>query len=361
MTDIYTPTPKPNYTTEQKLAVSPFSLYQIPESDIEDMSGLVFATITYKGNPIVSLGEQSDIISRSHAFNISKNESIISVFEKHIPEFDSSLLKSEPITISNKGYSALIKKSESSNNIYHSVFWEGVSLTLIHDLMTNTSFSYCISNKYIDFDSILVPSLDVVVTGSMVYLDPYYINNITHHLTVDKDGLTLTQENGREVSFLKLNSPLPYQSSVIMKTNPHARSIPDFAEVFLSSDIQNKKIWEELEKERKRQLFIHESKIRHEKQQEEDDNFNKSLNIPFEYELGYKVVLSGLLDGSNCNGSSKKTVSHIILKEDYSEGRFKRVSGDFLCKAKDSKMWNEKSDGRVTCSQCLKIAKRWGA
>ena len=118
--------------------------------------------------------------------------------------------------------------------------------------------------------------------------------------------------------------------------------------------------------EKRRQL---ENKIR-----EESETFNDAIRVPGKWTVGQKDVLSGLSENSWGDGRNARTVNHILLQEDLSEGRLKRAEGDFLCSSRaglNGKQWSgaaqidcldgdgEKYLPKVTCKQCLKLAKRW--
>lgn len=99
---------------------------------------------------------------------------------------------------------------------------------------------------------------------------------------------------------------------------------------------------------------------------------NEKLHIPVKWTSGFKSVISGLTENSNCNGTNRRSVMHVLLKEDIDEGAFKRKAGSFLCtteKGTDGKAWVDlertSSDdegsyvSEVTCKACIKAAKRW--
>ena len=103
-------------------------------------------------------------------------------------------------------------------------------------------------------------------------------------------------------------------------------------------------------------------------------DFWDQFNIPFEYEIQVKEVLSGLKEGSNGCGTNKRTKFHICFKEDYKQGRLTREAGDFLCSNSKSKWganwsgsigfynWDKDSDGvkrLITCKSCLKKMERF--
>jgi hypothetical protein len=101
--------------------------------------------------------------------------------------------------------------------------------------------------------------------------------------------------------------------------------------------------------------------------------FNARLALPVRWDVGIKVVVSGLSETSMGDGRNKSTVEHIYLLEPVSVGRIKRDAGDFLCTSasgSNGKRWStvieRRADGsgseyvpKVTCKACLAIASRW--
>jgi len=104
---------------------------------------------------------------------------------------------------------------------------------------------------------------------------------------------------------------------------------------------------------------------------EESEAFNSRIHLPVAWVTAIKPVISGLTEKSVGDGAFSRTVVHIKLKENLSDGRLKREAGDFLCstdRGRFADLANEEywldSDGRrhmpkVTCKQCLKIAERY--
>lgn len=97
--------------------------------------------------------------------------------------------------------------------------------------------------------------------------------------------------------------------------------------------------------------------------------FNASIQIPVRWTSGYESVLSGLSEKSWGDGSFKKTVQHILLLEDLSDGRLKRSANDFLCGFSgkhytERQSWlkeegtGERIPAKITCRACLKVAER---
>lgn len=59
--------------------------------------------------------------------------------------------------------------------------------------------------------------------------------------------------------------------------------------------------------------------------------------LPFAWSAGVKQVMRDLTHKGLANGESHRTVIHLVLDEDFSEGRFERVKGDYLCTPKIGK------------------------
>lgn len=100
---------------------------------------------------------------------------------------------------------------------------------------------------------------------------------------------------------------------------------------------------------------------------------NAQLLIPVRWTSGRKTVLSGLSANSNGDGQNARTVTHVLLLDEISEGRFKRRANSFLCTSasgSDGQGWtgqlwtNDRGVSGphvscITCQSCLKLAKRW--
>jgi hypothetical protein len=95
---------------------------------------------------------------------------------------------------------------------------------------------------------------------------------------------------------------------------------------------------------------------------------NAKLTIPVEWNVAYRVVLSGLLARSNGDGRYRSTVNHILLAAPLRHGRLSRNAGDMLCSASprsfDIKVYTADDGDRyipaVDCAACLATAKRHG-
>ena len=106
------------------------------------------------------------------------------------------------------------------------------------------------------------------------------------------------------------------------------------------------------------------------------DEFNKKINLPVRWSIGYKDVLSGLSERSDGTGMNKATVYHVTVREPLDVGRLKRNAFSFLCTAasgNDGKDWSgcgadpvHHYDGngqpytpKPTCKACLKLLERF--
>lgn len=103
--------------------------------------------------------------------------------------------------------------------------------------------------------------------------------------------------------------------------------------------------------------------------------FFQQFCFPFKYDVGEKEVLSGLSENSWGDGRRKNTVIHLLLEEDWTDGRLRRKKGDFLCTScsgSNGNSWSGQNlqirhhDGenqqympKVSCKQCLKMMERW--
>ena len=93
---------------------------------------------------------------------------------------------------------------------------------------------------------------------------------------------------------------------------------------------------------------------------QEVENFWKQYDIPFEFQVDIKTVLSGLSANSWGDGSKSNTKYHVVLKEDATVGRTVRSRGEFLCTQPKGRTYfdfnkkNDVMDNIITCPDCLK-------
>lgn len=95
---------------------------------------------------------------------------------------------------------------------------------------------------------------------------------------------------------------------------------------------------------------------------------NALVQLPVQWAVGIKDVLSGLSSASNGSGRNKATVQHVLLLEDLQLGRLERQAGQFLCDSESmpaAKQWSAKQlapqqdehgapyTPEVTCKRCL--------
>lgn len=67
------------------------------------------------------------------------------------------------------------------------------------------------------------------------------------------------------------------------------------------------------------------------------DQHYRFKGLPFAWSAGVKQVVRDLRHKGLANGESHRTVVHLVLEDDYEEGRFARVKGDYLCTPKIGK------------------------
>lgn len=94
----------------------------------------------------------------------------------------------------------------------------------------------------------------------------------------------------------------------------------------------------------------------------EAKTFNEALLPDVKWVPAIKDVVSGLTERSDGSGKNKRTVIHVLLKEDVSKGRLHRLAGHFLCSSNALQNGNNYTDtgreytsSKVTCKACLKI------
>lgn len=96
--------------------------------------------------------------------------------------------------------------------------------------------------------------------------------------------------------------------------------------------------------------------------EKEIKEFWNQYDIPFDFSVEVKEVLSGLSENSMGNGLKKNSKHHIFVKEDIEFGRLKRHANSYLCspsKAYSGGDWSGTlGNGRngkhiITCKNCL--------
>lgn len=356
--DTQTPLPK-DYSIDDLLNVSPLTTLSLDESRTQNILGVLSSCIAYNGKPIIFFGDESDIDSRSQCYNVFKSDKVRELLSELIPDFKLDLLSCDAVQIAKGNYIAICRKSDDEYNEYLAIVPADLDKNIIKHLLTNKAFVYITTGKHIEFSGYIVAQIPYNKLSSRFY-SPSYINCTEHKLVVADDGITLLHiESLRKVDFIHLKTPLAPNTQITLKTNPFTKNSNEFAELYLTHELTEQKAWFEKERERKQKIKQRQDELNRERIKKEDEDFNKSLNLPFKYTLGYKVVLSGLSSSSWGDGARSNTVTHVVLDEDFKQGRLSRDKGDFLCKASSSKMWDHETGGRVTCSQCLKIARRW--
>lgn len=107
--------------------------------------------------------------------------------------------------------------------------------------------------------------------------------------------------------------------------------------------------------------------------QKDADEANAWLRIPVRWTSGLKTVLSGLSANSSGTGDNSRSVTHILLLESVEENGFRRPARTFLCTSTgntNGQAWtgslqdhsvgvNGPYVSKITCKQCLKLARRW--
>ena len=176
-------------------------------------------------------------------------------------------------------------------------------------------------------------------------------------LFLDNFKTVIENENGVTIgdTFFKAKTPLIIGESVILKVMKWHILV-----FYEKEEMKWKDYWFLKEKE--------EQELEEKSLQTKVIVFFDSYNFPFKYCVQHKEVLSGLGANSNGNGCSKRTVEHIFLQQDFTDGKFKRLKDNFLCspvKSKSHGNWsgqlNRESERKsiVTCKQCLKLIEKY--
>ena len=206
---------------------------------------------------------------------------------------------------------------------------------------------------------IAVPQL-LEIKSTSQFVDPFFVNETPNTFTVGDDGVSIYFPSGERKTNYALVSPLPANTKVRMELSRAG------VKVTLQSEVEAYQHQLQLERDGKRKAKQVKSEQAALRATQEAAEFNASLNIPFKWCSDIKVVMSGLQENSNGSGSNRRTVEHVRVLEDYTDGRFSRKKGDFLCGTDHSKhqgytdhAWHSESKSRVTCKQCIKVAKRF--
>lgn len=190
------------------------------------------------------------------------------------------------------------------------------------------------------------------------FLNPFFVNRIRHDSPI---GTICDGKVKVDSETLHFDDTCPFEDGtevkVTLDANFHVESLADINKrkrAALKSLHKNEKLQKRIDN-RARDIA---------------EDFNKSLNLPFEWQVSFKPVLSGLSENSHGNGQNRSTVQHIQVLEDISIGRLHRNKGDFLCSKDAGKQWlgqmhpSIRTDGdgnnympKVTCKTCLKRAK----
>lgn len=134
---------------------------------------------------------------------------------------------------------------------------------------------------------------------------------------------------------------------------------------------ENERRWKEERKKILEQREIDEAK-RKEERGKQIIAFYQSYSVPFKFVPKIKIVLSGLTENSNGDGMKRNSVFHTYVLEDFVDGRLSRSANTYLCSPKDSGSFHDyevidtdeqiqgaKAISDITCSNCLKLMKRW--
>lgn len=191
------------------------------------------------------------------------------------------------------------------------------------------------------------------------FISPYLMNNSPLTCSLSDDGVTLLYPDGRDAGF-KVSTPNLNPGTLLVLKVTRGGVIATLAD-----DEQAYK--EAVEKERKARVEKQEAQRKAELQLYHEKTLaaNLALNIPAQWALDIKVVLSGLTEKSHGTGTNRRSVWHARILEDFTHGRLTRKKGDFLCGRDDSKLQDFSTAEHnlecyeVSCKQCLKIAKRF--
>lgn len=192
------------------------------------------------------------------------------------------------------------------------------------------------------------------------FMDPLFMNTAPAVFSVGEDGVSICYPSGNKKTKYQLITPLPAGTRVRLEV------FRSGVAATLQSEVDE--LQKNLKNEREAKAKVLKNALERASQEavRAAAEFNATLNIPFIWCTDIKVVMSGMQAGSNGNGVNRRSVQHVRVLEDYSEGRFKRKKGDFLCGPDHSvhqgytdHAWTAEAKSQVTCKQCINVAKRF--
>ena len=119
------------------------------------------------------------------------------------------------------------------------------------------------------------------------------------------------------------------------------------------------------EQEQRRKDILEEKKV-------QAAAFYSGYKFPFNYSVSITGHLNGLKEHSGGNGLTRSTVIHLMIMNDFSEGKLKRRNRDKMCLSSGKNYADSNTDTHysydsnnlpylpaVTCKKCLEIIQRW--
>jgi len=128
----------------------------------------------------------------------------------------------------------------------------------------------------------------------------------------------------------------------------------------------------ERDRERARNERAAREETRAEQRRKQRATFWSQYDIPVAFDTAQNNRISELRRGSTGTGQTSSTKTHLLVLEDFSDGRLEREAGRFLCKGEgqysDTSMGladrtpahADGSTREITCKTCLKRMERWG-
>lgn len=140
---------------------------------------------------------------------------------------------------------------------------------------------------------------------------------------VGKHGFSIVEENGsiiwEDITLIPQHR-IPPGTEVVVRFMTHFTAEPKAEhDERMAREEQHRQQGEQVRKDRLN------------KQRDHALALNAQINLPVPWVPAIKVVLSGLSASSWGDGTNAATVHHILLQEDFEQGRLKRKKGDFLC------------------------------